>query len=47
MPMQKGDVKDTFAETTKIYKYIGYKPSTNIEEGIKKFFNWYKNYYIS
>ena len=44
--MQKGDVKDTFAETTKIYNYIGYKPSTTIQEGIKKFINWYKKYYL-
>ena len=45
--MQKGDVKDTFADTSKIDNYIGYKPSTDITEGIKKFVKWYKSYYIN
>ena len=45
-PMQPGDVKDTFAETKKIYDYIGFKPSTDIEKGIKNFILWYKKYYL-
>ena len=45
--MQKGDVKDTYAETSKIYNYIGYRPTTDIKEGIKKFVKWYKSYYFS
>ena len=44
--MQPGDVEETFADTNYIYEYIGFKPSTNIEKGIKEFIFWYKNYYL-
>jgi UDP-glucuronate 4-epimerase len=44
LPMQPGDVPVTVADITKIEK-LGYAPSTNISEGIKKFINWYRNYY--
>lgn len=44
-PMQPGDVKDTFADTALLEKYTGYKPSTTLDEGIKKFIDWYKDYY--
>ena len=44
-PLQPGDVKKTFANSNKIYNYIGYKPKTSIQEGIKKFIEWYKSYY--
>ena len=46
MPMQPGDVKQTFADTTKLEEWINYKPSTTIKEGIRKFIDWYKEYYI-
>jgi UDP-glucuronate 4-epimerase len=42
---QKGDVQKTFADIRKIKKITGSLPSTSIEEGIKKFSIWYKNYY--
>ena len=45
MPMQKGDVPKTCADITKSEQMIGFKPKTNIEEGIKKFIKWYKDYY--
>jgi len=44
-PMQKGDVKETNANIIKLEKITGYKPQINIEEGIKKFIDWYKAYY--
>ena len=44
-PMQKGDVKETNANITKLEKITGYKPQINIEEGIKNFIKWYKEYY--
>ena len=44
-PMQKGDVKETNANITKLEKITGYKPQINIEEGIKIFIDWYKKYY--
>lgn len=44
-PMQKGDVPRTFADITELINDYGYKPSTNIEDGIEKFTNWYRAYY--
>ncbi len=44
-PMQSGDVIDTFCDNTKIAKYTNYIPKITINEGIKKFVNWYKEYY--
>ena len=46
MPMQPGDVKQTFADTKKLEEWIDYKPNTTIKEGIKKFIYWYKDYYM-
>ena len=45
MPMQLGDVKDTYADVDKLIEDIGYKPQTTIEEGIERFVRWYKKYY--
>jgi UDP-glucuronate 4-epimerase len=39
---QKGDVDETFASTKKVNKIINYKPKYNIENGIKKFVDWFK-----
>ena len=44
-PIQPGDVKESFADISKAEKYLGFKPSTNINIGIKKFISWYKKYY--
>ena len=43
--MQKGDVIETFADTTALQNWVGYSPKTNIEEGIEKFVKWYKDFY--
>ncbi len=43
-PMQPGDVLSTYAGTGMLEKYAGYKPRTSIEEGLKNFTDWYKNY---
>jgi len=40
-PMQPGDVLSTYASTDLLEKYIGYKPQTSIEEGLKRFVSWY------
>lgn len=45
LKMQDGDVKITSADTKLIELYTGFKPNTNIKLGIKKFVNWYKDYY--
>lgn len=44
-PIQLGDVKETFADTQELEKWINYKPDTSIKEGIGYFVNWYKEYY--
>jgi len=45
LPMQPGDVKLTLADTSLLENWIGYKPSTNIKDGIKEFVKWYKIFY--
>ena len=45
LPMQKGDVRSTAADTRIIEELIGYKSKTDIKIGIKKFIEWFKNYY--
>lgn len=42
LPMQSGDVEHTCADLTKSKAILGYKPSTSIEEGIKRFIEWFK-----
>lgn len=44
-PHQAGDVEATFADTSAIEALVGFKPSTPIEEGLRKFVEWYKTYY--
>lgn len=44
MPIQPGDVPVTYADIKKAKKMLGYNPKTSIEEGIKKFIDWYKKY---
>tara|TARA_B100000242_G_scaffold287334_1_gene254004 strand:- start:1462 stop:2412 length:951 start_codon:yes stop_codon:yes gene_type:complete len=39
------EVKITFADITKARKKLNYRPETNFDEGIKRFFNWFKEYY--
>ena len=41
-PMQAGDVKRTSANIDLLLKDYGYKPNTSIQEGLKKFVEWYK-----
>ena len=43
--MQRGDVKKTFAETSNIYNWAGFKPKTNLKIGVDIFLQWYLNYY--
>ena len=45
LPMQLGDVPETYADVDDLMKDIGFKPKTSIEEGIAKFVEWYKEYY--
>jgi UDP-glucuronate 4-epimerase len=45
LPMQPGDVPITYADVKDLMRDVGFKPATPIEEGIKKFVEWYKAYY--
>ena len=43
--MQPGDVEQTYANTESLENWIKFKPNTSIEEGIKKFIDWYLTYH--
>ena len=45
LPIQPGDVKETFAEISESTKDLNFMPQVDIEEGIPKFVEWYKSYY--
>lgn len=45
LPMQPGDVYQTYADVTPLIEKYGFKPSTSIEDGLEKFVEWYKEYY--
>lgn len=46
VPMQKGDVPITYADTSDLERDFGYKPSTSLREGLKRFSEWYYSFYI-
>ena len=45
LPLQPGDVPDTFADVDDLVRDLGYRPSTNVEVGIGRFVDWYLDYY--
>jgi UDP-glucuronate 4-epimerase len=45
LPMQAGDVPDTWADAEDLVRDVGYRPSTPVEEGVAKFVAWYLDYY--
>src|SRR5260370_792213 len=45
MPMQPGDVPDTAADVDALARDVGYRPSTELDEGVKRFVEWYLEYY--
>jgi UDP-glucuronate 4-epimerase len=44
-PMQPGDVKATYADTTALARAVGFAPSTPLEEGLQRFAAWFRQYY--
>ena len=44
LPMQRGDLADTWADIQALHRDVGYAPSTSIEEGVKRFVAWYRAY---
>jgi len=45
LPLQPGDVPDTYAEVSDLVRDIGYKPQTSVETGVRRFVEWYREYY--
>jgi UDP-glucuronate 4-epimerase len=45
LPLQAGDVPDTFADVEDLVQDVGYKPATPVEEGVRRFIEWYIGYY--
>ena len=46
VPMQAGDVPVTYADTTALEKDFGFRPSTSLREGLRKFAEWYREFFI-
>ena len=46
VPMQPGDVPVTYADTQALERDYGFKPSTTLREGLRKFAEWYKEFYM-
>ena len=47
LPLQDGDVPDTYANVDDLVEHFGYKPNTSVEQGVEKFVKWYRKYYKS
>ncbi len=45
LPLQPGDVPDTYADVSDLIEDVGFKPQTSVEEGIARFVKWYREYY--
>ena len=45
LPMQKGDVPATWADAGLLHRLTGYRPSTDIRDGVRAFVSWYRNHY--
>ncbi|MEZ5567066.1 MAG: nucleotide sugar epimerase [Halioglobus sp.] len=44
LPMQPGDVAATCADINDLFEAVGYRPSTPIDEGVRRFVSWYTDY---
>lgn len=45
LPLQAGDVPDTYADVDDLVRDVGYRPQTTVEEGVRRFVEWYLSYY--
>jgi len=45
LPLQPGDVPDTYADVADLVSDMGYKPATSVEEGVANFVDWYLDFY--
>ena len=46
VPMQPGDVPVTYADTTALEEDLGFKPSTPLRVGLRRFAEWYREFYM-
>jgi UDP-glucuronate 4-epimerase len=45
LPLQPGDVPDTYADVSELEAAVGYRPATPVSEGVRRFVDWYRDYY--
>jgi len=45
LPLQAGDVPDTYADVSDLIRDVNYKPDTSVEDGVSRFVDWYREYY--
>jgi len=45
LPMQPGDVPETYADVDDLARDVGFRPSTPLDEGILRFVSWYRDFY--
>ena len=45
LPLQPGDVPDTFADSSALENYVDYKPATSVVDGVRNFVDWYRKYH--
>ena len=45
LPLQPGDVPDTYADVEDLIRDFGYKPQTTVKQGMEKFVEWFTEYY--
>jgi UDP-glucuronate 4-epimerase len=47
LPLQPGDVPDTYADVTQLVSHVGYRPSTSVREGVSNFVAWYREFFAA
>ena len=47
LPLQPGDVPDTFADTQALQRAVGYRPETDVATGVARFVAWYRDYFVA
>ena len=45
LPLQEGDVPDTYANVEDLVRDLDYKPATRVEDGVQRFVDWYRGYF--
>ena len=45
LPLQPGDVPNTFADVSELARQVGYRPTTPVEDGVARFVEWYRTYF--